>query len=459
MASWYRFEHLLTATGWRSPAWMKITAAGAIAEISDQAPADEPAVLVSGYALPGLPNLHSHAMQRAMAGLAETAGRPEESFWTWRNVMYTFVEKLDPEQVEAIAAQLYVEMLKAGYTSVAEFHYLHHAPSGQPYADPAEMSHHVLAAAAEAGIGMTLLPVLYAYGGFGNEPLGRAQQRFGNDVDGFFRIVEAGSAATATMNAARIGVAPHSLRAVSPAMLAELLAGVDRLDPTAPIHIHVAEQVKEVCECLAATGKRPVEWLLEHTAMDRRWCLVHATHLTEWELEAVVDAQATVGLCPTTEANLGDGIFPFNDFIGHDGAYGIGSDSNISIDPAEELRWLHYMQRLNSGARSLGKRVEDSLGTMLYRQACHGGASALGQAVGTLDPGRRADIVVLDADHPTLCKRPAERILDAYVFCNTRTSPVRDVMVAGDWVVRDHQHRAEEAVRERYQQVMADLLR
>jgi formimidoylglutamate deiminase len=300
----------LLPEGWAERVLIEIGADGLIAAVTSGGAAGG-AERAAGPVLPAMPNLHSHAFQRAMAGRAERAGASQEdSFWTWRQVMYGFVARLDPDALEAIAAQLYVEMLKAGYASVAEFHYLHHDPEGRPYADPAEMSWRILAAARTAGIALTHLPVLYAAGGFGGKPAGPGQRRFLNDTDSFFGIVERVAQAAKDAPELRVGIAPHSLRAVPPDLLSEAAARLDALLPGAPIHIHIAEQVKEVEECIAWSGARPVEWLLDHAAVDRRWCLVHATHMTEAETRALAASGAVAGLCPTTEANLGDGFFP-----------------------------------------------------------------------------------------------------------------------------------------------------
>jgi formimidoylglutamate deiminase len=405
-----------------------------------------------------MPNLHSHAFQRAMAGLAERVGPEDDSFWTWREVMYGFVGKLGPDDLEAIAAQLYVEMLKAGYTAVGEFHYLHHAPGGAAYADPAEMSHRVLAAAERSGIGLTLLPVLYGFGGFGGEVAREGQRRFLNDPAQFARILEALVEASRDDPRIRVGIAPHSLRAVTPDTLGEALAALDALDDSAPVHIHIAEQTKEVEDCLAWSGERPVEWLLERFPVGERWCLVHATHVNQSELEGVVESGAVAGLCPTTEANLGDGIFPAVDFLDAGGLFGIGSDSHISVSPIEELRWLEYGQRLTRRGRNLLGAVEgSSVGARLYRLALAGGAKALGRPIGSVREGARADLLVLDPHAPTLVGREGDGLLDALVFAGN-VNPVRDVMVGARWVVREGHHENEEPIFEAYRRTLDTLL-
>ncbi len=449
MTTTYRFEHLLAADGWRSPGFVEVDDAGNITALPDRPPAETATRPVAGYALPGMPNVHSHAFQRAMAGFAERAGPDGDSFWTWRETMYRFVDRLTPDDLEAIAAQLYVEMLKAGYTSVGEFHYLHHAPDGRAYQDPAEMSRRILAAAERAGIGVTLLPVLYAAGGFGVEAPGPGQRRFVTGIDEFLALVETLERICDGDPQRRTGIAPHSLRAVPPEALAAALDGVDR---HAPVHIHVAEQVKEVDDCLAWCGARPVEWLLANAPVAERWCLVHATHMTETETRALAASGAVAGLCPTTEANLGDGLFALPQFQSAGGRWAIGSDSHVSISPIEELRWLEYGQRL-----SLGRRGVAASGAALYRAALDGGAQALGRPIGAIAPLRRADIVVLDGDHPALAGRDGDAILDALVFSGNFL-PVRDVMVGGAWVVRDAAHRDESAIAGTYRRTKDRLL-
>ena len=385
-------------------------------------------------------NLHSHAFQRAFAGATEQRGPGDDSFWTWREVMYAFVGRITPEQLHAIAGWLYVEMLKSGYTAVGEFHYLHHDPVGVPYADAAEMSHRIVDAASRAGIATTLLPVLYTSGGFGDVPVQSGQRRFVHEVDAYARLLDTLFAEHGRKPEVRIGIAPHSLRAVPPVHLERALAMLDAHDDTAPVHLHIAEQAQEVIDCLTWSGARPVDWLLDHQPVDGRWCLVHATHLTERETAALAATDAVVGLCPTTEANLGDGIFPALEFLAAGGRFGIGSDSHVSVSPVEELRLLEYGQRLVHQRRALlAEREGESVGERLYRQAARDGAQALGREAGTLAVGRHADLLVLDPDTASLVGRPASQALDAMIF-SPGESPVRDVMVAGQWRVRDRTH-------------------
>jgi formimidoylglutamate deiminase len=453
----YFTETALLADGWAANVLIEIDANGNFARVAAGVERGD-AEPISGIVLPGMANLHSHAFQRAMAGLAETAAGPGDDFWSWREQMYRFVRVLDPDQVEAIAAQLYIEMLKAGYTAVAEFHYLHHQPDGTPYADRAELSHRVIAAAKATGIGIAHLPVLYATGGFGGQKAGDGQRRFLNDAEGILDIAARLRADHAGDPDIRIGIAPHSLRAVPPEMLAATVAGIQAIDPSSPIHIHIAEQMKEVEQCMAWSGARPVEWLLDHAPVDGRWCLVHATHLTGTETTALAASDAIAGLCPTTEANLGDGIFPLAPYLAAGGRLGIGSDSHISVGVIEELRWLEYGQRLLHRKRGVGAGpARPAVGATLFQAAVDGGAQAIGRTSGRIEAGARADLVVLDSNHPALIGRQGDALLDSFVFAGN-DSPIRDVMAGGRWRVRDGHHADEQAVAARYRSVMTTLL-
>ena len=449
----YAFDRVSTPDGWLAPGTVEIGADGRIAAVE----AGDGGERIGGIALPGMPNLHSHAFQRAMAGLTERAGPGEDSFWTWREVMYGFVDRLGPDDAEAIAAQLYCEMLKAGYTAVAEFHYLHHAPDGSPYGDLAEMAERVTAAAGRTGIALTLLPVLYNAGGFGGAPIDGAQRRFANDADRLLRMVETMRQRHGANPDFRVGLAPHSLRAVGPESLKEALAGLDEMDGDAPIHIHIAEQTREAEDCVAWSGRLPVEWLLDTHDVGSRWCLVHATHMTGEETRALAATGAVAGLCPTTEANLGDGLFPLGAYLEAGGRLGIGSDSHVSVSPVEELRWLEYGQRLAARRRTVAARPRGSTGARLHAAALEGGAAAMARECGAIEAGRAADIVTLDASHPLLAGRTDDAILDTYVFAGN-ANPVRDVMVGGSWVVRDGRHPEEEAIGRAFVRTMERLV-
>ncbi|KPH58916.1 formimidoylglutamate deiminase [Novosphingobium sp. ST904] len=412
-----------------------------------------------GCVIPALGNLHSHAFQRGMAGLAERRGHSDDSFWTWREVMYRFLDRMTPDDLHAVAAMAYLEMLESGFARVGEFHYLHHAPDGRAYADPAEMSVAIARAAAETGIGLTLLPVFYAHSGFGALPPSEGQRRFLHDLDGFARLLEGAGGALAGLDEAVLGLAPHSLRAVSPEQLAALesMAGAGAGAGAGPIHIHIAEQVREVEDCLAWSGRRPVEWLLDHAAVDRRWCLVHATHMTQGEARAVARSGAVAGLCPITEANLGDGLFPAGEFLAEGGVYGIGSDSNVLIDAAEELRLLEYGQRLTRRGRNLlADAATPSTGEAVWRRALDGGGQALG-AKGGLSIGLAFDALSLDLGHPSLAARGADRLLDGLVFAAGR-SAVDCVWRFGAQVVSGGRHHARDGVVRRYTETLNRLI-
>ncbi len=398
------------------------------------------------WRIPGIPNLHSHAFQRAMAGLAERQTHPQDSFWTWRETMYRFAARMDPDSLYAVAAQVYAEMLEAGYTTVCEFHYLHHAPVGKPYNDPAAMSHALINAARDTGIRMTLLPVLYMTGGFDGRALGPRQQRFGHAVESFLRLIEGLRAKE--NERLRIGCAFHSLRAVPEAAMREVLAA---LPAHMPLHLHIAEQIGEVQDCLALRGARPVEWLLRNFEVGPRWTLVHATHLTSEEAGGLARSGATVAICPTTEANLGDGLFSLRAYLDAEGAWGIGSDSQISVSPVEELRWLEYGQRLATRHRNIATRENSaSVGETLLRGALSSAVNATGLAA-------TDDWIVLEASAPILAGATKNDAVDRWIFSGNR-SVVRGVQVGGDAWVQDGRHRDAQAIAQRYRQAMAQLL-
>jgi len=443
----------LLPQGWAEWVAIDVDEAGTITAVAPQADraGREP---LGGPVIPAMPNLHSHAFQRALAG---RTGRPspggDDSFWSWRRLMYAFLDRLDPDGFEAVAAQAYVEMAKAGYASVAEFHYVHHDAAGKPYADPAELAMRVVSAAHTAGLGLTLLPVLYAHGGFGGEPAMEGQRRFVHTTATFAQLVER-LRERAAAHGFVLGVAPHSLRAVTPSELDQvaLLA-----PPGAPIHIHAAEQTREVDECYAATHMRPVEWLLSHAGVDRRWCIVHATHMTEREIDGLALSGAVAGLAPTTEADLGDGTFPGPRYFAAKGRFGVGSDSNTIISPFEELRQLEWSQRLHVRRRNvLADESGVATGTSLWLRAAQGGAQAVGRPVGVIGAGFRADLVVLDDADPALAEQAPGDLLDAAIFGPAR-SPVRDVIAGGRPIVREGRHEREAAVLDRYRRALASL--
>ncbi|MDE2445129.1 MAG: formimidoylglutamate deiminase [Alphaproteobacteria bacterium] len=445
----FKCDSVLLPDGWACDVVIHVDAAGLIAEIMPGSDGEH----VSGIVIAGMANLHSHAHQRLMQGLAERAGPGADSFWTWREVMYSFALKLGPEDLQAVAAQAYAEMLCAGFTSVGEFQYLHHQPDGTPYANRAELSLRCLAAAEDVGIAATMLPVLYSHGGFGGQAPNAGQRRFINDTAGFIKIYE--GVQKAVHGHHRLGVAPHSLRAVTKLGLDAVLAATPEQQP---IHIHIAEQTKEVDDCLAWCGQRPVDYLLQNFAVQDNWCAIHATHLSDQEVTALAASRAVVGLCPTTEANLGDGIFPARTFLDQGGAMGIGSDSHITISPSEDLRMLEYSQRLLHRTRNaLANGPGQSTGRSLFERALKGGAQALGQNMGAIAVGKRADFVVLNPDHHALIGRSQDSAIDAWIFSGGN-SCVRDVYVGGKQVVKDGAHVAAAAITKNFKQTIARLI-
>lgn len=444
--------HALLPGGWAAAVRIAVDAAGDIIAVE---PGSSPGAArrLSGHVIPGVPNLHSHAFQRAMAGGAERRSPAgQDSFWTWRETMYRFVGRFSPEDAEAVAAQLYAECLEHGFTSIAEFHYLHHQPDGTPYDNRAEMALRHVAAAQRAGIGLTMLPSLYRHGGIFGKPPHEGQRRFLNDLEAYGRIVEAVRAAVAGDPQCATGLAPHSLRAVTPEML-HALAGFD-----GPIHIHAAEQPKEVEECLAATGRRPVRWLLENMPLDARWVLIHATHLDDGEVRELAATGAVAGLCPTTEASLGDGIFRLPEFLGAGGHIGVGTDSHVGTAPAFELRQLETSQRLRDHARAVATAEQNPHpGRTLLDAALAGGTQASGRRIGAIAPGMRADLVELDGTHPLLLGRAGDALLDAWVFSG-QGGPVRTTICGGRVVVEAGRHVHSMAIRDAFGAAMKRLL-
>ena len=403
--------------------------------------------------LPALPNLHSHSFQRAMAGMSEYRAKDRESFWTWRELLYRFLDQLGPDDFKAIAAMAFMEMQKAGYGSVGEFHYVHHQHRGRPYDDIAELSIRILEAAAETGIGLTHLPVLYSHGGVNEKPLSGGQLRFGNTLEQYYQLYESCAHHFEQLPSdARLGIAVHSLRAVSGANLSALAK--EYADH--PLHIHIAEQTKEVEEITAAYGLSPVQWLLQHQDVSPRWCLIHATHMTDSETRALAQTGATVGLCPITEANLGDGVFKGSQFISANGTYGVGSDSNINISLIEELRTLEYSQRLFHKERNVMVNGIGSTGEAIYLSAAKGGAQALGRACGSIDVGQLADLVAIDSYDAAICALSRDQILDGLVFA-AKDRAVRDVWSAGRHMVRAGHHVNEKRITERFRATVLNL--
>jgi len=446
----------LLADGWADSVEISVDASGNIETLTPASP------YVSGdrieVLIPAIANVHSHAHQRAMSGLGERAGlsgdAAEDSFWTWRKVMYHYLQRIQPDHLYHIAAQLYLEMLKAGYNCVGEFQYLHHDIDGKAYANPAEMSLQCLQAARQVGLGFTALPVLYRYGGFGAaEPLD-GQKRFLNDAEEFSDIVTRLQAASVDDANTAVGIAPHSLRAIDQALLSEVIGSLDGL---AAIHVHIAEQTKEVEDCLAWSGKRPLEWLFEHFAVDADWCLIHATHMSLTETANMAASGCVAGLCPTTEANLGDGFFNAVEYNSQQGRWAIGSDSHISIDPVEELRWLEYGMRLQTRRRNVLVSPETvNTGRNLLDGVLRGGAQACGRRIGSIEPGYRADFVVLDSNHPRLYGRTRDDLLDSWIFSGN-VNLVRDVYIGGNKIIDNGHHLDEERIALNYRNTLDQL--
>ena len=441
----------LLPSGWARGARVEVDADGRIASVETGAAVGGDA---RGLLLPAPANAHSHAFQRAMAGLTEARGPdPSDSFWTWRRLMYRFLGDLTPDDVEAIAAFVQMEMLEAGFGSSVEFHYLHHAPGGAPYADPAEMSARICAAAETSGIGLTLLPVLYRWGGCDRGPLGPGQDRFGCDMDLFARLHEgAGRAVAALPDDACIGVAPHSLRACAPDDI-RALAGAHS---GGPIHMHLAEQPAEVEEVGAHLGARPVEWALANLPLDERWCLIHCTQMVPGETEGLAATGAVAGLCPITESSLGDGIFDGVRWTGARGRIALGSDSDIRIDLAEEMRVLDHSQRLRDGTRAALADPDRSTARRLWDAAAAGGARAAGRGSGAIEAGRLADLVALDDRSLALDGLEGDTALDAFVFAG-KGREIADVWSAGRHLVEDGRHVRRERIEAAYRPVQARL--
>lgn len=445
---------LLQGGDWCEDAVLDVGDDGVIRGIEKDAPQSADVVL-NGTVVPGMPNAHSHSFQRLIAGLTGPRGGERDSFWSWREAMYRMANRVSPAQFGAVAQWVFMEMLKAGYTSCAEFHYLHHQPGGAAYANLAEMSIRVIEAAALSGIGLTLLPVLYCSAGFGRDRVSEEQSRFANTPDAYLRLLEICNDAIAKQPLATLGMAPHSLRAVPAELMLEVLRSWP--DRDCPVHIHIAEQPAEVKDCQDHLGARPVEFLLREFEVDRRWCLVHATHMTPEEARLAAASYATAGLCPTTEADLGDGVFRTADWLQAGGSFAVGSDSNVRISVPEELRLLEYNERLASGQRNVLTSAGMSCGRFLYQHAAKAGGVALGQAVGRLEAGFRADLVELDGNHELLAGRNPDAMLDSWIFAGDG-SMLNSVWVAGRRVVSRGRHAGESNGRATFAQVMKELL-
>ena len=449
------FEHAWLPDGWARDVLVEVLDDGRIGAVrADVAQPNTGVVRLNHALLPAMANLHSHAHQRAMAGLTERRGPTDDSFWTWRALMYRLLSDIQPHHLEAIAALVYKEMLEAGYATVGEFHYLHHSANGAPFSNPAEMCERIASAAQSAGIGLTLLPVRYASGGIDGRPIQGAQARFATRLDQYERLMSGALQAVGKLGGdSTLGIAPHSLRAVPPDELRATLA----VGASGPVHIHIAEQQAEVDEVVAHTGARPVRWRLDEVGVNANWCLVHATHLDEVETQMLARSGAVAGLCPITEANLGDGIFNGVAFRELSGVYGVGSDSNVNISLSEELRTLEYSQRLKSEGRARMAAPESSVGQTLYGDALVGGAKALGRHSGAIEPGRWADLTSLDLRALTFAGASIEQTLDAWIFAGSDAGVVSDVWSAGRHQVIDGVHVNAQEIEANYRTAMSDL--
>jgi len=448
-------KQVLTSQGWENNVSITIGDDGYISRLELYSkPPGETNPKRFDVLLPAPANTHSHAFQRAMAGMTERRGPDlKDSFWTWRKIMYRFVDLLTPEDIEAIAAFLYMEMLEVGFSAVAEFHYLHHGQGGQEYDNIAETAHRIAAAANQAGVGLTLLPVLYTQGGCDGRALVGGQMRFGNNQDQFTALFEASKSAIANLAPdSTLGVAAHSLRAVT----FEQLSLVCNLAPSAPFHIHIAEQDAEIEEVLAHYGQRPVEWLLDNHDVNGRWCLIHATQMTASETITLAKSGAIAGLCPITESSLGDGIFNAREYRGAGGAFSIGSDSNVRISLAEELRTLEYSQRLKHRERAVLANAGQSCGHVLLQGAAKGGAQACGRESGAIEVGKLADLFALDGAAPDLIGKQGDMLLDSFIFSGS-SNMITDVWSAGRHMVRDGAHINREVIRANYEKVILSL--
>ena len=481
----YFLESVLLPQGWTHGASITVADDGFISSIAASADSEKfpgnptlprpplESERIAGIIVPGMPNAHSHAFQRGMVGNAEYRLSASDSFWTWRQTMYALANRIEPDDLQILATQLFIEMLKAGYTSVAEFHYLHRQSNGDGYAGINALWEAISHAADTAGIALTFLPTLYQTSEFGAQPLKREQARFAMETQQFLRAVEdrigaerRTSGSTAPTVPSTLGIAPgmrrtgaafHSLRAVPLPTLREATQALRSMDPALPLHIHVAEQVKEVEACKLHTGRRPIELLLDSELLDSHWCLVHATHATTAEMKGIAAANATVCVSISTEANLGDGFFDANRFLKLGGRVCVGSDSQATVCPAEELRWMEYQQRLRNRRRGmLTNKLQSHVGTHLWCEAAKHGGQAIGQPAGVIAVGQRADWLALDAEHPSMVGAPLENAIDHLVFAGGHAA-IRDVMVAGRWVVKDHRHSAELPLRGRFSELMSRL--
>ena len=452
----YFIEKAFLPDGWHNNVGLSVDDRGYISQVRKNAQPSKQDELL-GWVMPGLVNCHSHAFQRAMAGYTEYRVSDTDTFWSWRETMYRHANSINPEQLLDISAYLYMELIKQGYTSVAEFHYLHHQPGGSHYPHISQLSESIIGAANSGGINLTLLPTLYMSAGFDKGPLAQKQQRFGNSINSFLRVFEQAQEQCKPHHQHSIGMGFHSLRAVPKEAISETLRHIKSHEQATPVHIHIAEQIKEVEQCIRHLGCRPVEWLLDTVDVDKSWCLVHATHMTQKETIALAKTGATVGLCPSTEANLGDGLFPLTEFLDSEGHIAIGSDGNTCTNPMEEMRLLEYGQRLVKLNRNIGSNiVQKHTGTRIMQECLDGGARSIATKTGAIEEGYRADLLVLDHQSPDLSTTDDEFIMDTLIFAPNQ-SLIRSVMAAGEWHVRDFRHRDEDRLTQAFIKTLKSL--
>ncbi|WP_068544481.1 formimidoylglutamate deiminase [Thalassotalea crassostreae] len=447
-------ENILLSDGWHQNQTLTIDN-GIITDIHSGK--DDDATVLSGPVIPGMINCHSHAFQRGFAGFSEQGSETNDSFWTWRKIMYQFVDNISVEQAQVIASQLYIEMLKAGYTRVAEFHYLHHDKDGSNHPELSAMAKAIFAASKSTGIGLTMLPVMYRFSGFGPLPAVAGQKRFINSIEQFNQLVSDCFEITQHQENCNVGIAPHSLRAVDKESLVAAVNHVRGLDDKAPIHIHIAEQQKEVNDCIAHYNKRPVQWLLDNMPLDQHWCLIHATHIDEQEVDGIIASSAIAGICPTTEANLGDGIFPTTEFMAKGGQVAIGSDSHISVSAIEEIRLLEYAQRLIKQQRAiLANNKTRSVGQNLWQHAAKAGALSTSCNSGELAIGKQADLLVLNSEQTRLFANQNKNLLDSFIFASQQ-NPINDVMVNGQWQIQNGEHKLQQLSADAFAKALRDI--
>ncbi len=448
---YFRFDSLLQNNGWVSPAFVSVDEKGLIQNLTSEKPEGE-VETIDGFALPGFQNSHSHAFQYAMAGLAENHPTGvDDDFWTWREEMYKCALSVEPDHVEAIAAILYAEMLRVGYTHVAEFHYLHHSKDGKPYSNLAEMGERLIAAAKTAGIKITLVPVFYQKGNFGQDPQPRQRRFISKTVDAYFQLLEASRNVLKNYADASLGLSVHSLRAVD---LDDVKTTFNQGPKDLPFHLHVSEQKKEVSDCLAFCNRRPMQWLLENLPVNERFHLVHSTHLNDDELKSLAKSKANVVLCPSTEGNLGDGIFRMKEYVRLGGHWSIGTDSHIGLNPLEEFRMIDYRQRLVTNHRNT---FEGDAASYLVNESIASGRKAMGAtSSNNFEVGKPFDAVVFNSKSHLLSETSEKNRL-ASILYTSDSSRIIGSIVNGKWVTKNGHHNNGRIIKDNFTKAMREL--